>query len=768
MKRNLLITVFAILAATNIASAQFNPKRRDYSDDEKRLLFEGAIKEEAFKDDMFDTRDVPEKWKNESIVILGRKVRYVGNVNPWTNIGHFHYYFRIRFKLQDKDAVENFSEYYFDENEYLEITIEKADGSREVVDLSKAIEVEENVSGFLFSKGINVSKYMKLAIPKLEVGDIVDVVSFNGERFNRNWMHYSDPLFLWTPFPYLKGLGWLYNSWDYNGTYEEAQLLNEEFPMVTQKIEFDLGRNFYLNWRSLNGASDLEEKESKFRKSRLWIFTDNMRDKAKYEEWTTPMFNQPAIKYEIHWVRHYNKRKSDRLIDFKNKLKTHTNDDDIRGIAYDLNVSSDETIFGSSYYTFIKSKEAKDIEDDDHETFFASFYNHYRSTTLYSTGTNEEEPVYDAALNNRYFIRYFLALARNRKVPYTLIMGVPRSLGGIDALLSREEVIWGIKLDFGGKEVIYTDCDLYAQPGEINPMFEGLKLYEIKPALSKSKYQISDYQIQASKPEVNQFYYKITADFQPDLDTVKITRKTRLSGMARYRYKWMTFPYDKYYEIAKKEYKIDHLFVTSFVYDYDLLEDEDFLDEESERLTKSLLSNIRKDAVEKAKRNVNSSFALVSYDSLSIIENGLDKKKPEIIIEEQYTLRDVMDDIGNNTFVLKVGSLIEDQIEIQDQEDRERNADIVYPYSRQFLFDIEIKIPFGMTVSGVEQLNRNVDNETGSFISIATVEGQLLKVKIEKTYKGNVHKKEQWSKILQFIDEAVDYRSAKVILKRTQ
>jgi hypothetical protein len=96
---------------------------------------------------------------------------------------------------------------------------------------------------------------------------------------------------------------------------------------------------------------------------------------------------------------------------------------------------------------------------------------------------------------------------------------------------------------------------------------------------------------------------------------------------------------------------------------------------------------------------------------------------------------------------------------------REFDVDIRFP--RNILWDINFVVPSGYTIEGVEELNTKVDNETGSFVTNAKVENNKLILEIRKIYKQRMVKKEDWSKMLQFVDAAYDFSQKKVVLKKS-
>ena len=99
-------------------------------------------------------------------------------------------------------------------------------------------------------------------------------------------------------------------------------------------------------------------------------------------------------------------------------------------------------------------------------------------------------------------------------------------------------------------------------------------------------------------------------------------------------------------------------------------------------------------------------------------------------------------------------------------EDRQRKYDIDVRYPHTLNWDINYTIPAGFTVKGLADLNQNVENETGAFITKATIEGNLLKLNSKKIYKQTKIKKEDFGKMLEFIDAAYNFSQRKILLKR--
>src|SRR5688572_15483511 len=65
----------------------------------------------------FEVSAVPEKWKNESAVIIGHKTEYLftrlASGRKFTPVVRINEFIHKRVRLQDKNALEKFSTFYY-------------------------------------------------------------------------------------------------------------------------------------------------------------------------------------------------------------------------------------------------------------------------------------------------------------------------------------------------------------------------------------------------------------------------------------------------------------------------------------------------------------------------------------------------------------------------------------------------------------------------------------------------------------------------------
>jgi hypothetical protein len=87
-------------------------------------------------------------------------------------------------------------------------------------------------------------------------------------------------------------------------------------------------------------------------------------------------------------------------------------------------------------------------------------------------------------------------------------------------------------------------------------------------------------------------------------------------------------------------------------------------------------------------------------------------------------------------------------------------------FPRSFENEITFNIPEGYSVSGLEKLNKKVENETGGFVSTAEIKGNQLVIKTLKYYKNYFEPNANWNKMIQFLDAAYQFTQEKVLLKK--
>jgi hypothetical protein len=101
-----------------------------------------------------------------------------------------------------------------------------------------------------------------------------------------------------------------------------------------------------------------------------------------------------------------------------------------------------------------------------------------------------------------------------------------------------------------------------------------------------------------------------------------------------------------------------------------------------------------------------------------------------------------------------------------DRNREERNGQFYISNNRTYTTNISVKIPAGYKVQNLNNLNFNVDNQTGTFTTKAEIVGDEIKLTMTKIYKAGIYDKTIWPQYIQFLDSAVAFTRTSIILTK--
>jgi len=99
-------------------------------------------------------------------------------------------------------------------------------------------------------------------------------------------------------------------------------------------------------------------------------------------------------------------------------------------------------------------------------------------------------------------------------------------------------------------------------------------------------------------------------------------------------------------------------------------------------------------------------------------------------------------------------------------EERERSVDVYMPYARKFQYEVQIPIPKGFAVEGLDKLNSKVENTTGSFLTTATLDSGTVVIHVTQTFKNAFEKAGKWPELLGILDAATTFEDARIFFKK--
>ncbi|WDF79883.1 hypothetical protein PQ469_07665 [Mucilaginibacter sp. KACC 22773] len=147
-----------------------------------------------------------------------------------------------------------------------------------------------------------------------------------------------------------------------------------------------------------------------------------------------------------------------------------------------------------------------------------------------------------------------------------------------------------------------------------------------------------------------------------------------------------------------------------------------------------------------------------------IIDPAIENTNPAFKYSSSFVLNNMVKKAGNN-YLVDVGKLTGGFYKLDDTE-RKRTIDVYMPCARSFKYTISLAIPQGYTAKGVEELNIKKENKTGSFSSTASINGNTLNIVVTRAYTHNFEKAADWPALVEMIDAAAAYNAKKILLEK--
>jgi len=725
--------IFLVLISNIFAVCLFGQKK---SQKEIRTSFWNA-------DDPYQSVvDIPEKWANESAVIIYQEFNY-----HFRNNRKLLYYTestRRRIKLLDKSAIEDYSEFSFSEKFKVEkgfskkggrafagFKVIKSNGKEVLIDLKDAVEVK--------NEGSEVMK--KIAIPDLQIGDIIDYFYYIYEPFEARGTHVFDPV---------------------------ISQLGGPYPIMKQKMEFNTGSSFYINFNSINGAPALKSIPSDDDKEVIYQLIDEDREKYERIRWFYPRRVVPSIKFQVSLARkEKSKARLNAFLGEKREIKQSISEKDLIDY-YDRRYHCTPTY--DAKYIKKSRRVAAALKKKDKATVIREAYYYLRYDNLLS----KLEPFqfleegfilglpfsYGNFMDEDDFINtmgYFLI---EQKMDFDIILALSRSISTAEELLMPEEVTPLIRVNL--PEPIYlSHFNLHSNPGYYSYYLEGSEslLIELNKNKEYDMTKVIPFTMPISKPEDNQSLNEINVSFTDNiLGELKVDRKVVLKGYNKTENQFDLLIFD---DILPKEY--EYYKVSPYIQRAEIKKKKKPKIKEKLALIAEKNREEQKKAFEK---NAKADFdiPIKTYDDFEILNQGRLAIGESMVFTDKMELESLTKKAGKN-YLFEVGKLIGGQVAIAEDE-HPRSQDIFMPYPRSYRNEITVAIPTGYSVEGLDKLNQTVKNETGGFIATAKMEGQNLIISTNKFYNHNFEKAAQWENMTKFLEAAYDYTQTKVLLKK--
>lgn len=729
-----------------------------------------SVGEEIEKE--FSVSDVPEKWKNESAVIIGQKSDYLftrlAAGRRYTTVVRIKEYVHKRIKLQDKNALDKFSTFFYvtmgrDGNAQYKVI--KANGREIDVDMKNAIEEENDIPAIYKPIYYRLRvKYFKIAIPDLEVGDIIDYTI----NSTIDWDMKQDGVGF-TPFIFS---------------------LSNNYPTLYQQYRFVMANGMKVKFRAFNGAPNLkmDAKASVFGDKESYVayyMLDRDREKTIEERWSYEMRNTPGVKFRVIMLadndpasKELGMATVDRtFIDVGDVYKQYV------GAALYRTTTVNTLVAYTTEYLAKKREEGVLKNDDDiirecyyclRKVFLEMYYKGPVHSELekYMTGKKlykkiiaqekkseekKEEREDEIRINSVVFATSLRMALAAQRIQSELFVYMPRKLGAWRDAVFLEELDFVMKVKSKRQTYFLEAFNNFDAFGTPYSYLEGVEGYSIAYD-APDRYYRTQGPVRTYAENLDRQEYIV--NFDDAMDLVKVERTTSLTGLekssrigiANLDRSYLAKDFEKYYNQPGQKGKRK--------------KEEEVIDMESsagyDNPDKEEKVRERKELMETWAKN---SFDLDKYHDFELLDDGRFGDSAMLKYRESFSVKKQVSRAGRN-YIFEVGKLIGGQIKLDQNELQKRQTDIWLENARTIENNITVNIPAGYTVEGLEELNVSVDNESGSFISSARVEGDRLVIATKKLYKRIYDTKESWPNYIAFLEPAYKFSQAKIVLKK--
>ncbi len=697
----------------------------------------------------FDVKTIPAGMEKESAVIIAQltnieqtstgRLKFAFYIPSTATRTHRVTTFRERVKINDKAALDNFStlEYqksldkttrFFNfrlldkKDIYIGVKILKPNGSEVIVNTGEEV----------LTKNETKDQQGKLAIPGLEVGDILDY--------------------------YVSKVELVEEETGSTGVIKRLFLLANEYPILNYQVSLLFNKKLIVSYINANNAPPfVETKDTNGDR----IFNLKLKNLPKYEAslWTSPLRQYPYIELgtsfsdivfnPISGLREKYDKNESKLV---NSVASYES-----GLANAKFIYPDIKSRMKNHYS--SGKEYKNAPLDStmnllYESWKYRTFCYYDGKDMDVTNRRNEERA--ASQINVLQMAHTLV---DLNIDFDILMVSPRTNSSLDNVFQNSDMAALIRINGGSKPLYMCFNDIFTHFNEIPQIYQGEDAVMISPKRNRlNNFEISRTKIPVIASKENYMNAQLNVSFLPDnMQKIRIERNISEGGSLRH---------DDQANLMLME-KID-AFYTDLL-NGDPLEKRMSRYENGKKLAieyKNAFEKAREDELDNFKGEVKNEYneEPQKFSNYKITGAGLTSASPVFSFTSTFVMDNFVKKAGNN-YIFEVGKLMGVYTKIEDKE-RQRKVDVYMPAARTFSYNINITIPKGYQVKGVEELNQTKKNATGDVNVNAQVNGDILNIKLQRTYNHNYEQVTEWPKLVELMDNAYAFSIKKVLFEK--
>lgn len=743
MKKCLLQTCILLLVFISVTAQ---------SKTEKKYIERAAeVQEEVWNnaDKAFEIKDVSAKYKNESAVIIAKsydvsnstKRKFKMTTIFGGSVKQYKYAttYRERILIQDKAALEDYATINYKKivdntykmgmvkllnttKTYIGVKVFKKNGKQVNINPS-----EEEV----LTKNTDKNKEGKLAIPDLQVDDILDYYV----RIEEVIDDYSQ----------VKG--------------PDLFFLGSDYPIMFYNVKYTLDKKCGADILSLNGAKPMSETTNSDDDIVL-EFTEKDIAAVKSAFWTTQARQIPyyVVRYgfpgaSIVATKGEVKR-GPFTIKYKNYIKNN-----FLALIQQRSIDMAPKKHVKNY--FDGKIKLKELPDDSIINCLYNYYKWQQYKSFWDLNVGNSRSYENMSWFNMSVS--FSEILRDFNIDNDIVIVCNRYSGRLKEIFGVGDVETFVKINGPGNFKWICFNDFFQNSGQLNADYQGedALILTREGRDRRPKYEDSETPIKlpVAKSEENISAEKINVVFNKEnLQIITVERNcTETGAMKQNDQKNLLLSEDVEAEFAamiEKEKYVDII-----------------ISESKKNKAKSQETQI---AMDKERLNQKDYFFAdlkTQYDqepkemtAYKVIHTGLNISRPAFEYSQRFTMENFVKKAGNN-YIFDVGKLM-GSYKKTDEKQRTRTLDVYMPSARILKYIISVTLPDGYQAKGIEELNKTVDNECASFVSKASVSGNIINLLITRTYKNNFEPAANWQKLLSAMDAAANFTTSKLLLEK--
>ena len=669
-------------------------------------------------DKNFAIKDIPKDWAGKSAVIIAQMNRFEYRKVLMAKLLRENNYSHYRIRLNDKNAVEKYSEMSFSPsglgyNVFVGYKVIKPSGKETIVDITKAVKMERTVNG-------RKQSYNKIAIPGLEPGDILDYYLCTEETQDiMSYILFFQPVIYAIP---------------------------DQYPIMNYKIQFRASRKCYINIKSVNGAPEFKLITDEKNDEEYYSIEGSNMESVEDQRWIYKYRELPTIKFRAAYsVNEGMAQHFDVLLGEVKKAKTSVSKDELTDLTERMASNANQYVESQMLSKYDKTT-LKGITDPFKQASQAYYYLRNEAFFKY-----EEARVWEGTDGGRISEGKFLPILhqylKKKKIAHDVIVGSSREISKIDDVIMENELEWIIRVKKGNEHLYLSPFDAYTVPGTFSEVLEGTEAYAFDGLAGKFKAE------KITLPVLTSTDHQAKVNLQvqiTDMTKAKLTVKKDLAGRSKLFDQYTFLDYYDYEKEENAKFKNEPIKRKK----NELALKKAYMDKRDTRKTDALKASIEEDY----------EFKIENPGNIVVEQTGRYDDAPAMKYGYTFETDALMKKTGPN-YIMDAGKLIEAQVKI-DGEELSRKTNVYFSNARSFVNTVAIDIPEGYTVEGVDKLNTKVQHKAGGFTSTAKVQGGKILIETNKYYTVNYVPKDQWKSVVEFLNAAYNFSEMKLLFKK--